>query len=403
MRTVAIYTDKDLSSRHIVEADEAHKVPEYLAQDEILEICRTRGVESVHPGYGFLSENPGFASKVEERNIRFLGPRASTIVSFGLKDEARRVASDAGVEVVPGSDTLQSLEHASKEAERLGYPVLLKAVAGGGGIGMSRVNNASELGRMYDSVVRQSEAAFGNSSMYLEKYVQSPRHIEVQIFGDGKGNVVSLGERECSIQRRYQKIIEESPSPFVNQDLRDRLCGAAVKLGESVNYRSAGTVEFLVDGVTGEFYFLEMNTRLQVEHPISELTNDVDLVEWMLGRSPKDLMSFESKFPIGHAIEARLYCEDPSNNFLPSPGRLDLVKWPSEKDARVDTWIETGTWCSSAKRENFNHISQILNITLEHRYGRDSKFRPDGCKAHCTFRYESRGCVDEISRCVESM
>ena len=385
VRTVAIYTDKDLSSRHILEADEAHKIRSedgYLAQNEILDICASRGVESVHPGYGFLSENPDFAQKVEERNIRFLGPRASTIISFGLKDEARRVASNAGVEVVPGSDTLQSLEHASEEAERLGYPVLLKAVAGGGGIGMSRVNSKDQLRKTYDSVLRQSEAAFGNSDVYLEKFVQSPRHIEVQIFGDGKGNVVSLGERECSIQRRYQKIIEESPSPFVNEDLREKLCGAAVRLGQSVSYRSAGTVEFLVDGVTQDFYFLEMNTRLQVEHPISELTNDVDLVEWMLGRSPRELMSFESKFPIGHAIEARLYCEDPSNNFLPSPGRMDFVKWPSEKDARVDTWIETGTIVTP----NFGMF--LLFERFFHYISIFPSIRSDGCETHRTFRYE---------------
>eukprot|EP00941_MAST-03F_sp_MAST-3F-sp1_P002360 g2360.t1 len=350
LRTVAVYTNADISSTHIRNADVAREIPNYIDTEALIKVCLEENVDCVHPGYGFVSENPSFPQLCSDNGITFLGPTGHTMEQFGLKDRARETASLAGVAVVPGSGVVKDVESAVTEAEKIGYPLMLKAVSGGGGIGMIKCNSEEDLRSRFEPTVRQALQFFANGDMYLEKFVQKPRHIEVQVFGDGKGKAVHLGERECSIQRRHQKIIEEAPSPFVSEfkDLREKLTGAAVQLAESVNYNSAGTVEFLVDGETGDFYFLEMNTRLQVEHPITEAITQVDIVEWMIRQAATEesakprLYDFEPQL-VGHAIEARIYCEDALRDFAPSPGLLTEVKWPSQDYARIDTWIEAGT------------------------------------------------------------
>jgi urea carboxylase len=350
---VAVYSDVDRHSLHVSGADEAVSLggataaESYLRQDKIIEAARASGVGAIHPGYGFLSENAGFAQACEAAGITFIGPTPDQMRDFGLKHRARALAQEQGLPLLPGSGLLKELAHARTEAARIGYPVMLKSTAGGGGIGMQLCRSESDLASAYASVERLARSNFSDGGMFLEKYIERARHIEVQLFGDGAGTVVALGERDCSMQRRNQKVIEETPAPGLTPPTRERLYEAAVKLGRAVRYRSAGTVEFVYDVPTGQFYFLEVNTRLQVEHGVTEEVAGVDLVEWMIriaAGEQLDLAAYKHE-PRGHAIQVRLYAEDPSRNFRPSSGPLSHVVLPS--DVRVDGWIETGTEVSS--------------------------------------------------------
>jgi urea carboxylase len=353
VRSVAIYSEADRHSRHVLDADTALCVgpaaakQSYLDAEAVLRAAQQSGAEAVHPGYGFLSENTSFAEAAEGAGIAFVGPTSEQIRKFGLKHTARALAKAAGVPLLPGSELLSSLDEALAEAERIGFPVMLKSSAGGGGIGMALCRSAAELSAAYETVRRLSQNNFGDASVYLERFVERARHIEVQLFGDGRGEVIALGERDCSAQRRNQKVIEETPAPGLEPALREALHEAAVKLGKSVGYRSAGTVEFVFDAERREFYFLEVNTRLQVEHGVTELVMGVDLVEWMLRTAagePPDLRPFVGKKPAGHAIQVRVYAEDPARDFKPSSGLLTEVAFP---DIRVDTWVERGTEVSA--------------------------------------------------------
>jgi len=349
--SVAVYSTADKNSLHVLQADEAVLIGEapaaasYLSFDAIFAAAKQTGAEAIHPGYGFLSENIDFARACAARGISFIGPEPEHIEAFALKHTARATAKACGVPLLPGTGLLASLDDALKQAETLKYPVMLKSSGGGGGIGMRVCHSAEQLGEAYESVLRLSRANFGDSGVYLEKYVSRARHIEVQIFGDGKGNVHALGERDCSAQRRHQKVLEETPAPGLTDATREQLYSAAILLAKAVNYASAGTVEFIYDDDTNEFYFLEVNTRLQVEHGVTEEVTGIDLVEWMIRQAAGDLQPLES-FAIkrvGASIEARVYAEDPAQNFQPTPGKLTLVKFPGAEIARIETWIESGT------------------------------------------------------------
>ncbi|TSE33583.1 Acetyl-/propionyl-coenzyme A carboxylase alpha chain [Tepidimonas taiwanensis] len=347
VQSVAVYSEADRHSMHVRLAEEAVEIGpapaahSYLRVDKILEAAIATGAEAIHPGYGFLSENPGFAEACAAAGIAFIGPTPAQMRAFGLKHTARALAAQNGVPLLPGSGLLTDAGHAQAEAARIGYPVMLKSTAGGGGIGMRLVWSADELKEAFESVDRLARANFKEAGLFLEKYVEHARHIEVQIFGDGKGYVVALGERDCSVQRRNQKVIEETPAPGLTDAQRKNLLATAVRLGEAVGYRSAGTVEFVCDAMSGEFYFLEVNTRLQVEHGVTEEVTGVDLVEWMVREAAGelDLSNFEVS-PQGSSIQVRLYAEDPAKDFQPSSGVLTEVVFPT--DARVETWVERG-------------------------------------------------------------
>jgi urea carboxylase len=354
VKTVAVYSDADRFAAPVLAADEAARVgppparESYLNIDAIIAACRGAGAQAVHPGYGFLSENAAFAERLTAAGIAFIGPRPEHLRAFGLKHTARELAQNNGVPLLPGSGLLASIDDALREAERVGYPLMLKSTAGGGGIGMQLCHNADELRERFAAVQRMAAASFGDAGVFIERFVAEARHIEVQIFGDGKGGVVALGERDCSLQRRNQKVVEETPAPLLPQATRARLHAAAVTLGEAVSYESAGTVEFIYDVARDDFYFLEVNTRLQVEHPVTEAVFGVDLVEWMIRQAAGEfeLPARHSLVPKGAAIEVRLYAEDPHHDFRPSSGLLTEVKMPTAT-ARVDGWIETGTQVSS--------------------------------------------------------
>jgi urea carboxylase len=347
--SVAVYSDADRFSKAVLMADEAVRLgpapaaESYLNVDAVIAACRQTGAQAVHPGYGFLSENIGFAERLKSEGITFIGPSPANIADFGLKHTARELARDSGVPLLPGSDLLDSSDAALMAAETIGYPVMLKSTAGGGGIGMSLCQDAESLKASFDSVQRTAKASFGDARVYLERFVAKARHVEVQIFGDGAGRVIALGERDCSLQRRNQKVIEETPAPGLSDGVRVRLHAAAVALGQKVKYASAGTVEFIYDPAREEFYFLEVNTRLQVEHPVTEAVFGVDLVEWMIRQAAgEDVLSGnEALQPKGAAIEARIYAEMPHAGFRPSAGLLTEVVFPD--GVRVDGWIETGT------------------------------------------------------------
>ncbi|RTL55728.1 MAG: 5-oxoprolinase/urea amidolyase family protein, partial [Rhodocyclaceae bacterium] len=334
--SVAVYSEADASARHVLEADEAYLLgpapaaESYLKAEKILEIAKQSGAEAIHPGYGFLSENPDFADACAKVGIAFIGPSGDQMRAFGLKHTARELAEQNGVPLLPGSGLLADAGHAAAEARRIGYPVMLKSTAGGGGIGMRLIWSEDELADAYAAVDRLARANFKEAGIYLEKYVEQARHIEVQLFGDGRGKVIALGERDCSVQRRNQKVVEETPAPGLSNAQRKRLQDVAVKLGKAVSYRSAGTVEFVYDASNGEFYFLEVNTRLQVEHGVTEEVTGVDLVEWMVRLAAGDLADLESFRiqPKGAAIQVRLYAEDPNKNFQPSAGLLTAVDFP---------------------------------------------------------------------------
>jgi urea carboxylase len=353
IRSIAVYADSDRNSAHVREADHAialgglRPADSYLRIDKLLDACRELGAHAVFPGYGFLSESAEFAEACEAASLAFLGPTPLQIREFGLKHRSRELAAEAGVPLTPGTGLLSSLEEALQHAERLRYPVMLKSTAGGGGIGLSRCASPQELIAAYESVQRLGQQFFREAGIFLERYVDRARHIEVQILGDGEGRVVALGERDCSIQRRNQKVVEETPAPNLDDATRSALLSAAVKLGESVNYRSAGTVEFIYDTSSKEFYFLEVNTRLQVEHPVTEMVTGLDLVECMLRVAARESLDWTAltRSPQGAAIEVRVYAEDPAKDFQPSPGTLTEVHFPS--NIRVDGWVETGTEVSA--------------------------------------------------------
>jgi urea carboxylase len=347
--SVAIYSEADRFARHVDIADEAVCVgpatvaASYLNTSAIIEAIRATGAEAVHPGYGFLSENPDFAQALQREGVAFVGPRPEHMWAFALKHTARELAEKSGVPLLPGSPLIDTLDDALSEAKRIGYPVMLKSTAGGGGIGLQLCRSAEDMPRLLETVQRLALANFKDAGLFLEKYVGEARHIEVQIFGDGKGNVIALGERDCSAQRRNQKVLEETPAPHLAPETRAALHAAAVQLGESVSYESAGTVEFIYDAAQEKFYFLEVNTRLQVEHPVTEEVTGLDLVEMMVRQAAGELEPLETykRAPQGHSIEARLYAEDPARNFQPSSGLLTQVSFPAE--ARIDGWVETGT------------------------------------------------------------
>ena len=348
IESVAVYSDADRNSAHVTACDKAvclggnTAAESYLKADLILAAAKETGAQAIIPGYGFLSENAGFCEKCEAEGIAFCGPTPAQIREFGLKHTSREIAEKAGVPLTPGTGLLASLDDAVASAAQLGYPVMLKSTAGGGGIGLTRCNNEAELIAAYESVKRLGQNFFSDSGVFLERFVDNARHVEVQIFGDGKGNVLALGERDCSLQRRNQKVVEETPAPNLPAATRDKLLAASKSLGEAVNYRSAGTIEYIYDAARDAFYFLEVNTRLQVEHPITEACTGVDLVEWMIltaaGTPPK--LDIEIN-PKGAAIEVRLYAEDPVRDFQPSPGVLTDVYF--SESARIDTWVSTGT------------------------------------------------------------
>ena len=347
--SVAVYSDADRFTRPVLDADEAVRLgpaptaQSYLDVEAVIAACKTTGAEAVHPGYGFLSENVGFAERLAREGIVFIGPKPEHLRAFGLKHTARELAKVSGVPLLPGSDLLSDVEAALAAAERIGYPVMLKSTAGGGGIGMVLCPDAATLRERFAAVERTAKASFGDARVYLERFVAEARHVEVQIFGDGMGRVVALGERDCSLQRRNQKVIEETPAPGLLDEVRGRLHAAAVRLGESVAYESAGTVEFIYDAMRQDFSFLEVNTRLQVEHPVTEAVFGIDLVEWMIRQAAgEDVIGRAGALvPRGAAIEARLYAEVPHAGFRPSAGLLTEVRFCDA--ARNDTWIERGT------------------------------------------------------------
>src|SRR5277367_3190559 len=346
IRSVAVFTDVDRGALHVRMADEAVRVGSYLDIDAVLGAARERGAEAVHPGYGFLSENAGFAAACEAAGIVFIGPPAEAIRRLGSKTAARTLAKQLNVPVVPGSEEPAThLEHARELAREIGYPVLLKAAAGGGGKGMRRVDAESELEAAIRDASSEAERAFKSSEVYIEKVIEEPRHIEIQIVGDRHGHLVHLGERECSVQRRHQKIIEECPSPLVagNPEMRAQMGEAALRIARAVGYYNMGTVEFLADGA-GSFYFLEVNTRLQVEHPVTELVTGLDLVHLQLRIASGEAIPFtqEDVRWRGWAMECRICAEDPEQQFFPSPGKIVQLREPSGPGIRLDSGVYPG-------------------------------------------------------------
>jgi acetyl-CoA carboxylase biotin carboxylase subunit len=350
IRTIAVYSEADRLAPHVLEADEAYLIgpapssQSYLRADALVELALRVGAEAIHPGYGFLAERADFARAVEEAGLVFVGPTADTIAAMGDKTEARRRMADAGVPIVPGlTEAVADPEEAEKAAEEIGFPVLLKASAGGGGKGMRVVTAPADLRRAFEAASREALAAFGDGSVYLERYLARPRHVEIQVLGDTHGNVVHLAERECSVQRRHQKLIEEAPSPVLSPEDRARMGETAVRAAQAVDYRGAGTVEFLWEN--GEFFFLEMNTRIQVEHPVTELVTGVDLVEWQFRVASGEALPFgqEDIELTGHAIECRITSEDHLGGFLPSTGRVSYLEVPTGPGVRWDGGIVQGS------------------------------------------------------------
>ena len=349
--TVAVYSDADRDALHVRMADEAAHIgaapsaESYLVMERIIQACKDRGAQAVHPGYGFLSENAAFCEALEKEGIVFIGPGTYAITSMGDKITSKRLAAEAGVNTIPGyTDVVRDAEHAVEVAAGIGYPVMLKASAGGGGKGMRVAWNDAECRDGFQRATNEARSSFGDERVFIEKFIEEPRHIEIQVMADTHGNCIYLGERECSIQRRHQKVIEEAPSPFLDQPTREAMGQQAVALAKAVKYRSAGTVEFIVDAQRN-FYFLEMNTRLQVEHPITEKITGQDLVEMMLRVAAGEALPLEQEQVQlnGWAIEARVYAEDPFRNFLPSIGRLVEYQPPEESDSvRVDTGVFEG-------------------------------------------------------------
>ncbi|HEX8619486.1 MAG TPA: acetyl-CoA carboxylase biotin carboxylase subunit [Thermoanaerobaculia bacterium] len=348
--TVAVYSEPDRSALHVASADEAMPIgaapsrESYLRIDRILEAAKKSGAEAVHPGYGFLAENAGFARACRDAGLLFIGPSPESIDAMGSKTESRQRMKAAGVPVVPGlTEPVKSFDEIEAFARESGFPIMIKASAGGGGKGMRLVEREEDLRQSFERVTSEAESFFGDASVYAEKFITSPRHIEVQVVGDQHGNIVYVGERECTLQRRHQKVVEECPSPVVDEELRARLGAMAVKAAAAVNYYSTGTIECLM-GPDREFYFLEMNTRLQVEHPVTEMVWGVDLVKEQLRIAQGEKLSFtqEELKPLGHAIECRIYAEDPARKFAPSPGLIRHISLPQGPGVRNDQGVYAG-------------------------------------------------------------
>ena len=348
--SVAVYSDVDRASLAVLKADEAYRLgpapatESYLNIDKILEVAKRSEAEAIHPGYGFLSENSKFAQACSDAGVKFIGPSAASMEMMGSKTRARQNMDRSGIPFVPGTSRgLESPEQAREVAETIGYPIMLKAAAGGGGKGMRLVNSSAELGESLESARSEAFRAFGSDEVYIEKAIINPRHIEMQILADEQGNTVYLGERECSLQRRHQKVLEEAPSPVVDAELRRRMGEIAVRVAKAAHYANAGTIEFLVDQGKN-FYFLEMNTRLQVEHPVTELVTGLDLVQLQIRIAAGESLAFrqEDVQLRGHAIECRIYAEDPDNNYFPSPGRITGMQEPAGPGIRLDSGIYDG-------------------------------------------------------------
>ncbi|HMB52019.1 MAG TPA: acetyl-CoA carboxylase biotin carboxylase subunit [Thermoanaerobaculia bacterium] len=356
LAAAVVYSEPDRESLAVRLADEAYPIgpapssESYLRAEAIVELASEIGADAVHPGYGFLSERASFARLCRDAGLTFIGPPPEAIAAMGSKTESRRLMMEANVPVVPGgAEPLADLDAAVAEAERIGYPVMLKAAAGGGGKGMRHVETADDLAAAFRAARSEAAASFGDDAVYLERFLVDPRHVEIQVLADQHGRVVSLGERECSLQRRHQKVVEEAPSPVVDAELRRRMGEAAVAAAEAVGYTNAGTVEFLLDGNgtggTQNFFFLEMNTRLQVEHPVTELVTGLDLVTWQIRIAqgeelPESMAAIE---PHGHAVEVRLYAEDAYRNFAPSPGTIRYLRLPEGPGVRNDSGVDTGS------------------------------------------------------------
>lgn len=350
IQTVAVYSEADANALHVKEADEAFEIGKppvalsYLNIEKIIEVAKETKADAIHPGYGLLSENTQFAKRCEEEGIRFIGPKAEVIASMGSKLEARKTMQKAGVPIIEGIDVpLENIEEAKEIANKIGFPIMLKASAGGGGIGMQRIDREEELEKAFEGNKKRAESFFGDGTMYIEKLIENPHHVEVQIIADSHGNVVPLFERECSVQRRNQKVVEEAPSPFISTSTREKMLDAAVQAAKHIGYTNAGTIEFLVDG-DENFYFLEMNTRLQVEHPVTEEITKLDLVEWQIHVANGAPLSFtrESIQQHGHAIEVRIYAENPKT-FFPSPGTITELQLPEGEGIRHEMAVESGS------------------------------------------------------------
>ena len=353
-KSIAVYSDADKNSKHVRLADESFYIgpskpkESYLDYKKIIKVAHEAKADAIHPGYGFLSENENFAQQIISHKIIWIGPKPKTIMSMGNKDTARDLAKKAGLPICPGLDNILNLnnEQIKKECEKIQYPILVKASAGGGGIGMNVVQNFLELEKAIEKTSNLAQKAFSDGSIFLEKFITNARHIEIQIFGFGKQGSVHLCERDCSMQRRYQKIIEESPSPKISRSIINEMATAAVKLSSNVNYEGAGTVEFIYDVDEGKFYFLEMNTRIQVEHPVTELVTNIDLITMQLNFAFDRKNKFLKQNKIsnyGHAVEVRVYAEDPSKNFLPSPGKITKLKFPELPNGiRLDWGFDQG-------------------------------------------------------------
>jgi len=354
LATVAVYSDADANALHVAEAGEAQRIgpapakQSYLVGDAILAAARAASADAIHPGYGFLSENAGFARAVTAAGLAWIGPTPETIEDMGDKERARLLAKSAGVPILPGSPRFapKDLGGLAESAEEVGYPLLVKAAAGGGGIGMRRVDQPDDLVKTVEATQGLAEKSFGDGTIYLERLVEKARHVEIQVFGLGDGRAVHAYERECSIQRRFQKIIEESPAPGLPEATRAAMCQAALALCRQERYRGAGTIEFVVDADSGAFYFLEMNTRIQVEHPVTEMNTGLDLVALQVRLARGDDLGFLDQAAVGaagHAIECRIYAENPDRNFLPSPGPLKRFRLPpTEAGLRIDTGVREG-------------------------------------------------------------
>jgi 3-methylcrotonyl-CoA carboxylase alpha subunit len=355
LRTIAVYSDADRHALHVRTCDEGHAIgpaaaaQSYLAIEKLIACAKAAGAECIHPGYGFLSENADFAQACHDAGIAFVGPPVGAIRAMGLKDRAKAIMEKAGVPIVPGyHGEMQEPKFLKQKAYEIGYPVLIKAVAGGGGKGMRRVDRHADFDAALEGAQREAKTSFGDGRVLIEKFVASPRHIELQVFADGHGNIIHLGERDCSLQRRHQKVIEESPAPGMSPELRAAMGAAAVAAAKAVGYVGAGTVEFIADGSSGlkagGYWFMEMNTRLQVEHPVTEAVTGLDLVEWQFRIASGEklpLTQQQVKFD-GHAVEARVYAEDPERGFLPSTGRVIALEFPKSDGIRVDTGVEAG-------------------------------------------------------------
>lgn len=396
--SVAVYSEPDKTSLHVQLADESFSLEgvtaseTYLDKQKIINIAKENKVDAIHPGYGFLSENSQFIKLVEDNNLIFIGPTYSSVEMMGSKTAARELMQKNGVPVVPGTiEPIKSNEEGLKLSEEIGYPILLKASAGGGGKGMKKVFNKNEFVSAFESAQREALKAFGDDSVYIEKLIENPKHIEVQIIADKHGNYRHLFERECSIQRRHQKIIEEAPSPSINEETRKRITEAAIKAAKACNYSNAGTIELLLDD-KNNFYFLEMNTRLQVEHPVTELITNIDLVKEQINIANGNKISFSQEdIKInGHAIECRIYAEDTENNFVPSTGIINYYKTPSGKDVRIDSGIEKGSIISIY----FDPMLAKLSVKSSNRNEAINKM------VQALKEYEIFGCITNINYLV---